>query len=221
MTATETIRADSQTDLERAREEVGLRTERESERVGFLVRQLDDTCDCECRCRGLGWRGYTVSYDIELHVPFEVTLDLSTVNDGEIVVDDARGDFRAENVNGPVTLRRLRGAGHASTVNGRLEATFERVPSNGSSFETINVEIDVAFPSDLSADLQFRTMRGTVWTDFDATPLPSDPVSEQTRDGARFVIRAERRSGVRVASGGPVHSFDTMNGDIYVRELRQ
>ena len=214
MTAVETIRADTQSDLERARAEVGLRTERNGDEVAFRVRRLEDECDC----RWNRWSGYVVEYEIELRVPAQAAVDLSTVNRGEIVVEGVRGDFDVSNVNGPVTLRGLHGAGSATTVNGRIDASFERAPAGSTSFKTVNGTIEVGFPRDVSADLAFATMRGEIWTDFDAEPLSLDPVREETRDGGRRIIRLDRRSGIRVGAGGATHSFETLNGDIYVRE---
>lgn len=215
MTATETIRGDTRADVERARAEVGLRTVREEDRVAFLVRRLADDCDCECGCRR--WDGYVVAYDIELSVPRDAAIDVATVNEGSITVDGVRGRFDVSNVNGPVTLRGLASAGSAKTVNGRLTAVFDRAPTDASAFETVNGEIEAIFPADLEADLEFKTMRGEIWTDFEATPLPTSLASEE-RPGGGVAIRAERRTRVRIASGGPTLSFETLNGDIYIRE---
>lgn len=213
LTAKETIRAETQVDLTHARAEVALRSEHETGRVAFRVSR------CGCDCGFNRWDGYVVEYDIELRVPREASLDLSTVNDGEIAVDGIQGDFRISNVNGPVRLAGLRGAGRVRTVNGAIDAAFERAPATGTAFKSVNGRIQVSFPSDLSADLQFETMRGKIWTDFDAAPLPLTPVLETERRGAKYVIRSESRSAVRVGSGGPTHSFETLNADIYVRSL--
>jgi hypothetical protein len=214
MHAVETVRADTQSDIERAHSEVGLRTVQEPGRVAFLVRRTDDDCSCDCSCR---WNGYIVEYDIELRVPHQAAIDVSTVNDGEIVAEGVHGSFRASNVNGPVTLRGLREAGHAETVNGDVFASFERSPVDATSFETVNGDIEVVFPRDLSGDLYFKSMRGEFWTDFAVMSLPVSPVPEAS-GGRTFVIRADRYATVRVASGGPAHTFETLNGDIYVRE---
>ena len=218
MRATETLRGDTQADLDRARAEVELRTVREDGRVAFQVRRPNDNCGTDCSCRCNNWDGYVAEYDIELLVPRDAAIELKTVNDGEIVVDGVRGDFDVRNVNGAVRLSGLRGAGRATTVNGPLEVSFERTPPGPTSFKTINGEVEVTFPNDLAADLEFQTMHGEIYTDFDVEPLARDPVGERTRDGTAFVIRAQRPSAVRVGRGGPTHSFETLNGDIYVRE---
>jgi hypothetical protein len=224
MTAKETVRADTQADVERARAEMGLRTERDGDEIAFRVGDRDD--DCECGWRHWGDRrghedDYIVEYEIELRVPAGASLDLSTVNKGEIVVEGVHGDFEVANVNGAVKLRGLRGTGSATTVNGALDVTFDRAPAGATEFRTVNGRVEVAFPADLSADLAFKTMHGEIWTDFDAAPLAVAPTSEVTREGTRYVIRSDRSSMVRIGRGGPTHSFETLNGDIYVVEAQR
>ena len=51
MTATETIRGDLQSDIDRARAEVELRTEHEEGRVAFRVRRVGDDGESDCDCR--------------------------------------------------------------------------------------------------------------------------------------------------------------------------
>jgi hypothetical protein len=219
MTATETVRGDLQADIARARAEVGLRTESEEGRVAFRVRRTGADGDSDCDCRGNYWDGYRVEYDIELRIPRDAAIELSTVNEGEIVVAGVRGDFVVSNVNGAVRLAGLRGSGRISTVNGPVEALFERAPAAATSFKTINGKIEVAFPADLAADLDFKTMHGEIFTDFDVEPIARSPASEQTRDGDTLVIRTQRSSILRVAAGGPAYSFETLNGDVYVRRV--
>jgi len=213
MRATETVRGDLQADIERAREALQLRTETEPGRVAFRVRHPGD--DDDCNCRGRGWNGFSVEYDIEVRVPRGATLDVATVNDGDVVVEGVNGDFELANVNGDVRLVEARGAGTVHTVNGDIDASFSRTPAESSAFRTVNGDVDVTFPPDLSAELSFQTMHGDVWTDFDVESLADTPDVE--RDRGRFVARFNG-SAFRIGAGGERHSFNTLNGDIYVRK---
>ena len=112
----------------------------------------------------------------------------------------------------------MRGAGSVATVNGTIDAAFDRAPEEGVSFKTVNGEIDVAFPQDLSADLRLKTMHGDLYTDFDTERVNAEPAGQRTRNGGGFVMRMERSPTLRVGSGGPSHSFETLNGDIYIRK---
>jgi Putative adhesin len=214
MRATETVRGDLQADIERARAEMQLRTESEPGRIAFRVRPIgEDGEDCNCR---RGWDGYSVEYDIEVRVPRGATLDVGTVNDGDVTVENVNGEFELRNVNGAVRLVGAGGSGTINTVNGDVEATFARVPNEPSSFRTVNGELDVTFPANLSAELAFHTMQGDVLTDFDVEALGQPP--DVRRDRGRFVMNTNRSSAFRVGTGGERHSFNTLNGDIYVRK---
>jgi len=217
MRATETVRGDLQSDIERARGEMQLRTESEPGRVAIRVRSIgEDGQPCtDCR-RKWDDDGYIVEYDIEVRVPRGAELEAATVNDGDVTVEDMNGDFELRNVNGAVRLVRAGGSGSVHTVNGDVDASFARIPVESTSFKTVNGEVDVTFPADLSADLAFHTMQGDVFTDFDVESLSETP--EVRRDRGRFVMSTNRTSAFRVGTGGERHSFNTLNGDIFVRK---
>ena len=216
--AVETVRGKLQADLDRARAEVGLRTEHEPGRVAFRVRRLDDKGCTDCNWGRNRWDGYTVAYDIELKIPRNAAVDLSNVN-GDTVVEGVRGDFEIHNVNGGMRLTGLEGSGKLSTVNGRIDAAFAGAPKSATSFETVNGKVDVTFPPDLKADLAFETMHGDMFTDFETRPIAAAAQSsEPERNGGKFLFRSGRPSSVRVGAGGPTYSFKTLNGEIYVRK---
>ena len=219
MRATETVRGDLQADVERARAEMQLRTESEAGRVAIRVRSIGENgepCD-NCGRRGWGsWDGYSVEYDIEVRVPRSAALEVATVNDGDVTVEGVNGAFELKNVNGAVRLVGAGGSGTINTVNGDVEATFVRAPSESTAFRTVNGELDVTFPASLSAELAFHTMQGDVYTDFDVESLSDPP--EVRRDRGRFFMNLNRASAFRVGTGGERHSFNTLNGDIFVRK---
>jgi hypothetical protein len=216
MHATETVRGDLQADIERARAEMQLRTETEPGRVAIRVRHVGDDDDDRGRGRGWGWDGYSIEYDIEVRVPRGATLEIGTVNDGDVTVEDVNGEFKLNNVNGAVRLVRAGGSGSVQTVNGDVDVSFARAPSESTSFKTVNGELDVTFPANLSAELAFHTMHGDVFTDFDVQTVNDPP--DVRRNGNRYVLNTNRNSAFRVGAGGERHTFNTLNGDILVRK---
>jgi hypothetical protein len=213
MHATETVRGDLRADIDRARAEVGLRTEQEPGRIAFRVRHTDADDDDR---DGWRWDNYVVEYDIELRVPRGARVELATVNDGDIVTEGVTGGFTLRNVNGAVRLTGVGGGGSVTTVNGEIEATFTAAPGEPTTFKTVNGDVDVTFPNSLSADLKFATMNGDVLTDFDVEEVQQAAVV--ARNGGRFTARANRNSEFRVGAGGDPLTFNTLNGDIYVRK---
>jgi len=215
MHATETVRGDLRGDIDRARAETELKVEQEPGRIAFRVRRKDG-----CDCRDQHWDGYVVAYDIELRVPRRAALDLSTVNEGDVVVADVHGDFELANVNGRVELSGARGSGRISTVNGGVVASFERAPPEDTVFKTVNGEVDVALPDDVSANLDVESFRGDVFTDFEIVSVGAAAAPSVSGRGMRLLSKP-RSARFRVGTGGPTYSFNTLNGDIYVRKVKQ
>ena len=219
MVAEETTEARSQTAFEHARRDVKLEIGHEGDEVTIVAdgpfRERGE--DHFCHAKSLG---YTVTYAFEIRVPHKTRLDLRTVNEGDIVVEDVLGDLRVSNVNGEVRLERVGGGMvRASTVNGPVRARFEKNPTEDSSFHTINGDLELWLQPGISAEMKFTTFNGEARTDFDVEPLPYEGVTEAQENGRR-VLRAREWSRVRVGRGGPVFSFETLNGDILIRNAR-
>jgi len=219
MKAVETVRARTTERIEEARREVELQILRQKGEVELYV-------DGPFRCRkreepGNCWNRwhdhYEVIYDFEIKVPRGADLEVRTVNHGDIEVSGVEGDFIVRNVNGSIELSGLAGSGEAITVNGPVVASFVSNPAGDTHFETINGKIDVSFQPDLSADLEMVARWGELWSEYKVDPLPSLPPTKRT-EGGRTVIEIQRGSRVRVENGGPTHSFETLNGNIYVRK---
>lgn len=218
MVAVETIHARSKEKLMRAKDEVKLEIYRDDGEIELFVdgpfRDQHDRHEWASTHRR---PGYQVVYDLELRVPFDTDLRLRTVNDGDVEVIDVRGDFVIHNVNGSIRLEGMAGSGEAETVNGPVVATFVANPSADTHFATINGKIDVEFQPGLSADLAMDAKWGELWSEYEVTALPQPPATKKTK-GDRTIIQLGGGAKVRVGSGGPTHSFETLNGDIYVRK---
>jgi len=222
MVAEETVEARDEAAAERARQEVRLDVGREGDRVRMIVDGPFRDRERDGWCHDHDWRDYTVTYDFEIRVPRQTHLELKTVNAGRVEVEGVHGNLRVANVNGGITLEGVGGESvEATTVNGPLKARFDENPSGDSSFHTVNGEIELWLQPDVSADLRFKTFNGQALTDFEVQPLPLEPVVEEGRDGGRRVFRAHSWSAVRVGRGGPQLSFETLNGDILIRDARR
>lgn len=216
MTVIETIEAEDDQALERARQEVELLIDNSDALLDLFVDGPFRDRDDRNRWSSRQWESrYQVHYDFVLEVPAGVTIELKTVNEGEIAVTGVRGDFEVSNVNGGVEMGGLAGSGTVRTVNGPIKLDFAASPTSASEFVTVNGNVDVSFPHDLSADLRLETSWGELWSDFQVTPLSMQPVVRKTKAG-KTVIKQEGMV-VRVAAGGPQLSFETLNGDVLIR----
>jgi len=215
--ASKTIRAKTQEKIARAKVDVDLKITQQGNDIDLYV---DGPFRCQVQdCKGLRWRnwGYEVAYDFRLRVPRRTNLTLRTVNRGSITVRGVEGDFDVSNVNGPVTLEAVAGAGSADTVNGDVRVAFVRNPASACSFETVNGDIRMAFAAGLAADFMMKTMHGEASSDFETIRLPAEPIKRETREG-KTVFRRGGFTGVRIGRGGPEIHCETLNGDILIQK---
>ena len=86
------------------------------------------------------------------------------------------------------------------------------------SFSTFNGDVDVSFPSNLSATLHINSGRGELLTDFDVQVQEQPAVVERGGENGRYQVRLERETRAVVGRGGPDIYFKTFNGDVTIRK---
>lgn len=160
---------------------------------------------------------YHVDYIVK--VPYAMNLHISTVNEGEVTVNNVNGVLHVSNVNASVTLTNVKGTTNAHTVNGNITINYLTNPLEQSSFHTINGNINVSFQPDLSADLQFKSMHGEFYTDFpDAVLLPVSVSKKQETKGGDTIYKINKLTVVRLGKGGKTFEFETLNGNVYIKK---
>ena len=211
------IRANDDAAVERARREVTLQVRREGGRIELVVDgPFRDRAD------GRRWRWnewdpeFEAVYDFEIRVPRRTGLRLATVLDGDVVVEGVEGRLELSNVVGDVrVLAAWPTAGALKTVSGEMRADLTGAPREVMHFETVSGDIEVSFPASLDADARLETQWGELYSEFEVELLPVEPVIRQ-KDGGWSLEGAT--PAVRIGHGGPLLSFETLSGDIYLRK---
>lgn len=217
LVAEKIIKADSADRMEVAKREVTLDMSQSGDTLTVFV---DGPFRCHCEDNRFGTRdrgrpGYRVTYNFELKVPTATFLRLSTVNGGDIRVENTTGDFDLSNVNDSIEMKEVTGSGQVHTVNGKISALFAKNPAGKSSFRTVNGTIETSFRPNLSADIWVKTFNGGAYTDFTVTALPRVPVESERRNG-KFVYRSDIMAAMRVGNGGPEFKYETLNGNVRI-----
>ena len=156
----------------------------------------------------------------EIQAPSHSNLKLSTVNGGEILVDDIEGEIDVNNTNGGITLNSVAGAVTAGTTNGSVRATITRVTAQKEmAFTSLNGTIDVTLPPSTRANLRLRSTNGDVYSDFDVQLAATPPVVQEARgENGRYRIRRNRSIVGAINGGGPQFELRTFNSNVYVRK---
>lgn len=168
----------------------------------------------------IGTQSVQRTVDLTIQVPRRSSLNLKTVNDGDISVTGVEGELDINDVNGNVTLKNISGAAVAHALNGDLKVTFDRInPQKAMAFSSLNGDVDVTFPPDLRANVSMASDRGDVFSDFDIqldarvptqTPAP-------TRDKGKYVVKVDKNVRGKINGGGQEIQFKNFNGNIYIR----
>ncbi|WP_245706090.1 DUF4097 family beta strand repeat-containing protein [Catalinimonas alkaloidigena] len=159
--------------------------------------------------------------DLEIQVPTQSSVKASTVNHGNISVENVNGELEIDNVNGWVKLQNVSGSVVANTVNGDLTATFKNItPNTPMAFSTLNGKIDVTFPASLKATLKLKSDMGDVFSDFDVSVSQNQPKIEKSTENGVYRVSVENWVQGNINGGGPEFMMKTMNGSIYLRKAK-
>jgi hypothetical protein len=160
--------------------------------------------------------------NLNVQVPVNTSVELKTINNGQIQVSGINGDIDVENLNGAINLQSVSGAISAHTLNGSINATVDRPASDKPmSFSSLNGTIDVTLPAATKANLRLKTTNGSVYSDFDVKMEPD--TSKPTVDAGpgrrgRYRILTDHGAVGSINGGGPEYSFQTMNGTILIHK---
>ena len=160
------------------------------------------------------------SVTFEIEAPARTNLKLSTVNGGDILVENIEGDIDLNNTNGGITMNNVAGAVTAETTNGSVRATMTRVAAQrGMAFTSLNGTVDVTLPPTTKANLRLRSDNGDIYSDFEMqlAPTPAPTIQDSRGSNGRYRISRNRAVIGAINGGGPEFDLRTFNSNVYVR----
>jgi hypothetical protein len=165
--------------------------------------------------------------DLEIKVPYDFSVKLNTLSDGQIQVEDINGEIDVDNLNGNISLQQVSGSASASTLNGDIIASFRKVtPNMPMAFSCLNGNIDVTLPPTAKFNAKMKSDNGDVFTDFDVN-LNNDnkqdkagKALEQGKEGQGQKIYLDKWMHGKVNGGGPEMLIKNFNGNIYIRKSK-
>ncbi|WP_428665297.1 DUF4097 family beta strand repeat-containing protein [Runella sp.] len=159
--------------------------------------------------------------DLAIKVPQQFSLTVSTINNGDIVIENVTGVLEINNVNGAIQLNNVAGSAVATTVNGEVKANFKSVTAESPmAFTSLNGRIDVTFPPSAKFNVKLKSDRGEIYSDFDVDVDKTEPKSTKvTKDGMYKVSIDDWVQG-KVNGGGSEVMMKNMHGNIYIRKAK-
>ena len=161
------------------------------------------------------------SVNLTIKVPQQFSLKVSTINHGDIVIENVTGELEINNVNGPITLTGVSGSAVANSVNGQLKATFKNVNSEAPmAFSTLNGNVDVTFPANAKFDVKLKSDRGEIFSDFDVDVDKSQPKASRSSKDGMYKVSIDDWVQGKVNGGGREVMMKNMHGNIYIRKAK-
>jgi hypothetical protein len=217
----ETISADNAGDLEIGKKEFKLDFSQSKDTImAFIAAPYDSRPH-------VNWKhndddrhiNYKVDLEFVVKVPNNINLRVATVNNGDIDIKDVYGTLKVNNINGAIAIANAKGTSDIKTINGAVTVNYLSVPPDACSYYTINGTVKITYPHNLAADLQFKSMNGGFYTDFDnAEILPATVVKTLDKKANGTVYKLNKNTRVRVGAGGKLFKFETLNGNIYIKK---
>lgn len=221
--ARQVLKGRDQQALEHAQDEVRLITRVEGDII--LIYPEDPDVKAELRGRRFHYHvnrhdpDYQSHYDFKLRVPRNISLQASTVNDGDVTVRNVEGkDIQLHNVNGDVTAEQISGLTEANTVNGEIEVNYTQKPTADAEFHTINGDINVICPANLNADVRFKSMNGDLFTNYENVRTKPGIEQASSEKGNKKMYRLDKSTMLQINNGGPLLNFNVLNGNVYVKK---
>lgn len=182
---------------------------------GLTVEEQDNVVEVST-----GWRGGSRTTDVTIRVPMNCSMKLSTVNEGNILVENVNGDLEVNNTNGKVTLNGITGSAVAHALNGDLVVHFNKVTAEKPmSFSSLNGKIDVTLPADIKASVMMKSDMGEIYSDFDLKMDRSFTKKEDSgKTKGKYHVSIEKTMKGTINGGGQEIQFNNFNGDIYIRK---
>lgn len=179
-----------------------------AQRSGWGYQWNDKDDDCKERVDYI--------FDYVIKVPMSVNVLVSTVNEGDLEVENLKGSIVANNVNGSIKLANISREASANTINGNVDITYAKNPEKACRFYTLNGDINAWFQKGLSANMSFESFNGELFTNVpNIQSLPVAVEKKETDKGTKFKVNGNR---FKIGHGGVVLDFETFNGDVYIKE---
>ncbi|GGM92135.1 hypothetical protein GCM10010967_26530 [Dyadobacter beijingensis] len=164
---------------------------------------------------------FNTKMELNIKVPMKFKLNVGTVNDGDITIENVDGEMEITNVNGDIRLTNVSGSAVANTVNGLLKANFKTVDAKSPmAFSTLNGNVDITLPPAAKFDLKMKSDRGEIYSDFDVDVDKTTPQATRSAKEGMYKVSIEDWVKGKVNGGGSEIMMKNMNGNIYVRKAK-
>ena len=162
------------------------------------------------------------SFDGELQIklPKNFSVQLATINDGDLTIENVEGSHELSNVNGDIVANKISGSLMATTVNGDINVTMNSVTANSPlAFTNLNGDIEISLPATAKFNVQAASDNGDVYSDFEVQTESSNKKITSNKINGEYKISKHGGVSFKINNGGPDLMITSMNGDIMIKKI--
>lgn len=157
--------------------------------------------------------------NVNVKVPKNFDLDVSTVNNGNIDIKGVVGNLEVSNVNGYIKMEKVGGTVLAGTINGALTIDMTMVTADvPMSFTNMNGDVNLTFPSNLKATFKMKSDMGEIFTDYEMQIEKTKPKVDKKSSKGVYKVEIQDWIVGDVNGGGPTFTVKNFNGDVYIKK---
>jgi putative adhesin len=157
--------------------------------------------------------------DLEITIPEKFSLRIQNQDNGDITVENLSGEMDISNINGDINLNNISGTALLNTVDGNIGVRFNDVtPNVPMAFTTIEGNVDITFPEDVSVMLKMKSEHGEIFSDFDIDIKNREQKTEKSSKTGSVKVYLEEWISGKINSGGPEILIKSFEGNVFIRK---
>lgn len=220
----------NEVDMEKLKKDIVITEIRKKDTLIVYIKGLSN-CFCSAD-ENYGWNSryryqfdnwdndFEYNFDFTIKVPMNTKLNLSTINNGDVIVENITAALNVKNVNGAISLSGISGKTKARTINGDVLIDYSTNPNQDSKYYTLNGDIKANFQKNLNAIVAFKSFNGEFFTNInDLEYLPIKVEKSEIKDVKGISYKIGGTTEVKIRNGGLYLDFETFNGDVIVKEI--
>lgn len=228
-----TIYADTPEDLEKGKQEIGIKTvQKESaiyvyldspysnfdlETGSFEHREFNYNYRRNYKHRSKRKYKYILAYTIK--VPKKTSIDVKAINKGDVFIENVHGKLLiAHNINGAIDLKNVSGKTDVNALNKDINISYSKNPREESWYRSLNGDISIKFKDNLDATISYKTMNGKFYTNFDVVKTAPKTLKLKERKTRGTKYKIDSNSHFKIGKGDVRLHFDQLNGDAIVKK---
>jgi hypothetical protein len=161
--------------------------------------------------------------NITIKVPRKFSLKLSTINEGDILVENVNGNLEVSNINGNIKLKSVAGSVVANTINDDIVVNFTNITANTPmAFTSLNGNVDITFPATIKANVKLKSEMGEVFSDFDIDIDKTLSNTKHVTDKEKGLYKIKKNEWTygKINNGGAEIMMKTFNGNIIIHKVK-